>query len=225
MDWFRAVDNYCERTDAGYWSEPVNALTNAAFLVAAVIAWRMACRGRDRGARLLAAILFAIGVGSYLFHTHARIWAMMADVLPIQVFILVYLYLATVRFFGLPRWGGLLAVAAFFPYAILTARGLGALVGDLNGSIGYLPVPILIAGYAFLLRDRSAETARGMAIGAGLLVLSLVLRTIDARVCPIFPLGTHFFWHLLNATLLGWLIAVLIRHGPGPGLARKAVAE
>ena len=35
MDWFRAVNSYCERTDAGYWSEPVNALSNAGFLLAA----------------------------------------------------------------------------------------------------------------------------------------------------------------------------------------------
>ena len=123
MDWFRVVDNYCERIDAGYWSEPVNALTNGAFLVAAVVAWRIAARRGDRGGRLLAALVFAIGVGSYLFHTHAQVWSMLADVLPIQAFILVYLYLATVRFFALPWWGGILAVAAFIPYSILVARG------------------------------------------------------------------------------------------------------
>ena len=27
MDWFRAVNSYCERTDASYWSEPLNAVT------------------------------------------------------------------------------------------------------------------------------------------------------------------------------------------------------
>ncbi|HMQ92817.1 MAG TPA: ceramidase domain-containing protein [Amaricoccus sp.] len=213
MDWFRVVDNYCERVDAGYWSEPVNALTNGAFLVAAIIAWRIAARRGDRGGQLLAAVLFAIGVGSYLFHTHAQIWSMMADVLPIQAFILIYLYLATVRFFALPWWGGILAVAAFIPYSILVARGLGALVGDLNGSIGYLPVPILIAGYAFLLRRRAPATARGMAFGAAMLAVSLVFRSIDAAVCPAVPLGTHFFWHILNAVMLGWMIAVLVRHG------------
>ena len=213
MDWFRVVDNYCERVDAGYWSEPVNALTNGAFLVAATLAWRSAGRSGDRGARLLAALLFAIGIGSYLFHTHAQIWSMMADVLPIQAFILVYLYLATVRFFALPWWGGILAVAAFIPYSILVARGLGALVGDLNGSIGYLPVPILIAGYAVLLRRRAPATARGMALGAAMLAVSLVFRSIDEAVCPGFPLGTHFLWHILNAVMLGWMIAVLVRHG------------
>ena len=34
------IDAYCERTSAVYWAEPVNAVTNAAFLIAAVIMWR-----------------------------------------------------------------------------------------------------------------------------------------------------------------------------------------
>ena len=34
MDPLRFIDAYCERTDPSYWSEPVNAVTNAAFLIA-----------------------------------------------------------------------------------------------------------------------------------------------------------------------------------------------
>ena len=33
--WFEPVDLYCERTDPGYWSEPLNALSNASFILAA----------------------------------------------------------------------------------------------------------------------------------------------------------------------------------------------
>lgn len=214
MDWFRSVDNYCERIDPGYWSEPVNALTNAAFVIAALWAWRLAAPAGDRGAQVLAVILGLIGIGSYLFHTHAQIWSLWADVIPIQVFILVYVYLATVRFFGLPWWGGALAVAAFIPYAALTARGLSSLVGSLNGSIGYVPVPILIAGYAVLLWRRRPETARGLAAGAAILAVSLVFRTLDPGICETWPLGTHFMWHILNAVMLGWMIRVMVRSQP-----------
>lgn len=45
MDWFRAVNHYCERTDASYWSEPVNALSNASFLIAAALCLRLIGRG------------------------------------------------------------------------------------------------------------------------------------------------------------------------------------
>ena len=51
---FQTIDAYCERTDPGYWAEPVNALTNLAFLLAALIAWRRSA-GLP-GARALAVI-------------------------------------------------------------------------------------------------------------------------------------------------------------------------
>jgi len=35
VDWFAQFDGYCERTDLTYWSEPVNAVTNLAFIIAA----------------------------------------------------------------------------------------------------------------------------------------------------------------------------------------------
>ncbi len=210
MDWFRSVNSYCERIDASYWSEPVNALTNAAFLVAAAVSWRLAARAGDRAGQALAAILAVIGIGSFLFHTHAQVWAMMADVVPIQIFILVYLALATVRFFAAPWWAGVLAAAAFVPLAAGVARLIAAAVGPLNGSVSYAPVPILILAYAGLLAGRAPATARGLAVGAGLLAVSLFFRTIDEAVCGAFPLGTHFLWHLLNAVMLGWMIRVFV---------------
>ena len=214
MDWLRAVDGYCERTGAGYWAEPVNALTNAAFLVAAVLAWRLARRAGDRAAQVLCVILGAIGIGSYLFHTHAQVWAMMADVVPIQVFILVYLALATVRFFALPWWAGGLAALAFVPLAAGLSRAVAAAVGPLNGSVSYVPVPVLIVGYA--APPRAAGPGDGAGAGErvpGSSRVSLLFRTIDAGVCGGFALGTHFLWHLLNAAMLGWMIRVFVRAG------------
>jgi len=37
VDFWRSVDLYCERTDPGFWSEPLNAASNAAFLLAAAL--------------------------------------------------------------------------------------------------------------------------------------------------------------------------------------------
>lgn len=224
MDWFEQVNNYCERTDFTYWSEPANALTNLAFILAGLYAWSR-IGADERGGRALVVVLLCIGVGSYLFHTHATRWALLADVLPIQIFILLYVFLATTRFFALPFWAGLVAVALFLPYAALTGRAVAAIFGPLNGSVGYVPVPILITGYAVLLWRRAPDTARGLLIGAGILALSLVFRTIDDAVCAGFPLGTHFLWHVLNAVMLGWMILVLVRHPRGAGLAPRATGR
>jgi len=39
-------------------------------------------------------------------------------------------------------------------------------------------------------------------------------RSSDMPVCDSFPLGTHFLWHLLNATLLYLLVRLAILKVP-----------
>jgi hypothetical protein len=207
----RQVDGYCERTDFTYWSEPVNALTNVAFLIAAWVLWR-----RLRGEQLpLAhsklAVLAAIGVGSYLFHTHATVWASLADTVPIGLFILLYLFAANRHFLGLPLGWALVGTAAFIPFAAATIPLFLRLPFTAISAV-YWPVPLLIAIYALLLRQRAPDTSRGLAVGAGVLVVSLAFRSADMAVCAQIPLGTHFLWHLLNAVMLGWMIEVYRRH-------------
>ena len=106
-------------------------------------------------------------------------------------------------------WAGV-GTALFFPYAAATVP-LFAMVPGLGGSAGYAPVPLLIFAYAVALRHRLPEVAKGLAIGAGILVLSILFRALDMGVCTGWPLGTHFMWHILNAVMLGWMIEVLRR--------------
>ena len=47
-------------------------------------------------------------------------------------------------------------------------------------------------------------------IAAVVFCASLVFRTIDELVCPSFPIGTHFLWHLLNGGLLYLAMRTLI---------------
>ncbi len=206
MDWFEQIDAYCERTDFSYWSEPLNAITNLAFIIAAIIMWR-----RSAGlpaARFLCVILFCIGVGSYLFHTHATQWAALADVAPIGLFILNYLFLANRDLVGMPWWAALLITALFAPYAYVIVPLLNQLP-FFRISNFYWTVPILLILYAVLLRG---PVGRGFIIGAAILCLSITLRSLDEIWCAQFPIGTHIFWHLLNGVMLGWMIEVYRRH-------------
>lgn len=209
MEWTRALDGYCERVDASYWSEPINAVTNLAFLIAAAILWRR-CEGLPL-ARALCVILAAIGAGSYLFHTHATVWSAMLDVLPIVLFILLYVFVANYHFWRLPFWGAVLLTAAFLPYAAAAGALFDALPFFEISSF-YWPVPVLILVYAALLRRRHPATARGLAIGAAILVVSLIFRSLDGIVCTAIPFGTHFMWHILNGIMLGWMIATYRAH-------------
>lgn len=211
MDWSRQIDGYCERLGPSVWAEPVNALTNMAFLLAAVLMWRR-LRGADLPlARLMVAILAAIGVGSFLFHSFATVWAAMLDVLPILMFIQVYLYAANRDFWRLPRWGALLLTVGFFPYAAALVPVFAAIPG-LGSSAAYAPVPLLILVYGVLLRGRAPAVSNGLIVGAAILALSLTFRALDGPLCRTLPVGTHFLWHVLNAVMLGWMIEVYRRH-------------
>ncbi len=217
MDWAAEVDNYCERLGPGFWGEPVNAVTNLAFLIAAVFVFPKV-RG-DRGAEILCLALFLIGVASGLFHTLATSWAGLADSLSILVFILIYIFLAVGRVLGLGRGAATVSVIAFFPYAFATGYALSAIFGPLNGSVAYLPVLILIFVFGVI---SDGDTRRGFWTGAAILAVSLLFRSIDETLCHAWPLGTHFMWHALNAIMLAWMILVIHR---APANARSGVAR
>lgn len=209
MDWTRPINSYCERLDASLWAEPVNAVTNLAFVIAAFVMWR-----RTAGlplARALCVVLFAIGLGSFAFHTTAQLWSALADTLPILGFIMLYIFAINLHVWSLRLPWALGLTALFIPYAAATVPQF-QMVPGLGSSAGYAPVPVLILIYAALLRRRAPETAKGLAIGAGLLLMSLTARTLDMPLCGALPLGTHFAWHLLNALMLGWMIEVYRAH-------------
>lgn len=205
----RQVDGYCERLGPEYWAEPVNAWTNFAFLLAALIMGART-RGMVTG-QVLSGLLFLIGLGSWAFHTLATVWAGIADVLPIVVFSFAYIFVANRDYWRMPAGWAALATAGFIPYAALLIPVLQT-VPFLSISAQYWPLPLMILAYGLALLRRRADTGRGLIFGAGLLTLSLTARSLDMALCDSIPVGTHFLWHLLNALMLGWMIEVWRRH-------------
>lgn len=225
-DWLAPICAYCERGDPGFWAEPVNALSSGAFLVAAALATARVRRARtgDAPALLLSALVAVVGVGSFLFHTLAVRWSLLADVIPIALFIYAYFLLAMRRYFDLGIGAALAATLAFAAFNLglepaldgLTGRSTDALT---NGSLAYAPAILALAGVAAglltprgLLDPAKREAGLGLLGVAALFAVSLGFRTLDRAVCPVWPLGTHAVWHLLNAGVLYGLIAVAVRY-------------
>lgn len=194
------IDLYCERVGAGLWQEPVNALTNLSFLVAALASWQLARQMRmlQPGSWLLLALMTAIGLGSALFHTYATRWAMLLDVVPIGLYQITYLWLYA-------RWvmrlsmrntiGILLAFLAAWPL-------FGQFTEMLNGSLIYAPALLLLFGFG-VYQFLHLHKGRTLLFAAcAVFLTSLTFRTLDLAVCAQLPLGTHFLWHLLNGALL-----------------------
>jgi hypothetical protein len=76
--------------------------------------------------------------------------------------------------------------------------------GALNGSGEYLP-PLAALMTVGLLARPIAQRQLILTAGA-IFTCSLFLRMVDREACALFPLGTHFMWHLLNAAVLYLLL-------------------
>lgn len=212
-----AVDNYCERTDASLLSEPVNVLTNLAYFVAAWFAWSAFRKTKSaRGDTLLIMIIAMIpvvGLGSFTFHILAVRWAEWVDVIPILVFMLLYLWLAWRRYCSWPVWLTALALLSFS----LTTFGIEAMVPAriLWGGAMYVPTALILVVMAFTPIPGRAR--RIMLLAVGVFLVSYTFRTLDAPICPSLPSGTHFIWHCLNAVLLYLLVRAALFHSAALG--------
>jgi hypothetical protein len=200
------VDGYCERIGPGLFAEPLNAVSNLAFLLAsAYLIARLRKPGRPE-ARLLPVLLGVVGLCSLSFHTFATRATAALDSLSILVFILVGVVLLTRRGLGVRPSRAWLAAPAFLVFAVavdVTGVSLG----------GYLPALVVLAGLAIALHDRLLGAA------AVVFTVSLTLRTLDEPLCDRFPIGTHWLWHCLNAVVL-LLVAIRVdRYVPQPDAA------
>jgi len=131
MDWSEKFFAYCERaSDAQFWAEPFNAVSNVAFLIAAAAAAFYLARTADAATRrvewALVVIVFIIGIGSFLFHTYATRWASVADTAPIGIFMIAYLAYAMRRFLG----ASFLVVAVALGLFLAAMRTAGAIPCD-----------------------------------------------------------------------------------------------
>ncbi|MBB5853905.1 hypothetical protein ACFQ05_11405 [Amycolatopsis umgeniensis] len=184
MNWIAYVDGYCERLAPGLWGEPLNSLSNLAFLVAAIAVWR-----QPKG-RVFATLIGLVFLGSTAFHLLATRWSAAADSAFILVFVLYYAAVFPRVFFGASRKVSWLGVPVFLAFT--------AIVASIGGGL-YLSALIGLAVFAIVLKG---EDRRRFALAAGVFGVSLSFRTADHTVCGSFPTGTHFVWHLLNGLVL-----------------------
>ena len=177
-------------------------------------------RGRRDGlAPLLAGLAAAVGVGSFLFHTFANRWSELADIVPILTFVSAYTAAAILRFTGPRLYPGiapaLVAVALVTPGVwVASSRGAAAVAAGtdpFNGSGQYLPAAVGLVVLAALLAVRRRAVAPWIVGAAATFSAALVFRTVDLAVCAVFPVGTHFLWHVFDGLTVGLLLQGLVR--------------
>jgi hypothetical protein len=188
---FETIDLYCERLGPGLWAEPVNAITNLSFFVAAIAIWRHASRHDSLSSEiwLLVGLTLSIGVGSALFHTNATIWAQILDIVPILMFQVAYVWVYGRRIIKF-KSGKLSGVVALFLFAAYIGRQFPNV---LNGSLIYAPVFALFMGLG-LFHYFNARIERTLLLwAAGVFSLSLFFRSVINGITKFKQLNTSYF--------------------------------
>lgn len=213
---------YCERhMHTGFWAEPLNAVTNIAFLVAALMAYSdlRSKAPRTGGGLILVLILLVmtIGAGSFLFHTFATRWAALTDVIPIAAFIFSYVALSL-------RWYFRLGIAASLAGGVLVGLAGNLMPPWFNGSFAYAPALLTLLIVGVLLKARDHGAAPWILSAGAVFVVSITFRTIDmgagcfafppGAADPQFVIGTHPLWHILNGVTVYLLLRAAIENPP-----------
>ena len=194
------IDLYCERLAPGLTGEPLNALSNVAFFIAAWAILNLARHQQKIATEiwLLIGLMVAIGTGSTLFHTFATQWSNRLDVIPILLFQLCFLWLYTRRILRIkPLFVGVL-IAGF----VLASQWSQQFFYLLNGSLSYAPALLILGSLGIYHYQQQKQEPLILLAATGVLFVALFFRTLDKTICPEFPLGTHFLWHLLNGVVL-----------------------
>lgn len=200
------LDNYCERTDGSFWSEPLNAVSNVSFLIAAIVAWiqiRRVSRQTGQPAGELSALPLMISlifIGSSLFHTTATRWGLALDSGSIGVYMVYFIALWAKLYWELPwqrAWLGAPIFLAFTALVSVTLRGLpGMYLAALAGML-------VFAGMLLFSKDAEHKPHWKWYLAAALVfAVSLTARTLDEPLCGQLPIGTHYIWHTLNGVVL-----------------------
>ena len=236
---------YCERgTNEALLAEPVNGLSNGAFLLAALAGFFMVLRQpeeeRNTDQFLLPALVLFIGLGSLAFHLYANRAAELFDVVPIGVFMLVYLALALNRFLCIPPATtaflmiGFTAIAAIVMQVRCGQDFIGFPAAEvpgvkpcLNGSLAYLPALAALIIVGLVLSERGHKAAPWLLWAAAIFTVSITLRSLDLALCDKVVIqgrntGTHAAWHVLNALALFLLMRASLEGGPAAAIEPHA---
>jgi hypothetical protein len=197
--WLNSVDIYCERLDASFWAEPINAISNLSFIVAGFFLWRL----RTPRSTLMAILVILIGLGSFSFHTFANRLTGLLDVLAIALYLVAFAFLIPKQWsrnWLLIQLGSVLMLIV----SIVLAQSL---MSYLKPALPWLPSGMYLGAwlalimFALVTQYSNKTSARFLWLAVIVFPISLLSRQLDMPLCDSIG-GTHWLWHLFNGLTL-----------------------
>ncbi|NDH80144.1 MAG: hypothetical protein EBY70_07935, partial [Burkholderiaceae bacterium] len=193
MQLLSPIDIYCERLDASFWSEPINAITNLAFIIAGWLIWCI----RSPRSGLMAILLILIGLGSFSFHTFANRLTGLLDVLAIALYLVSFAYLIPKQWSWGSRWTQIGSVITLFILIVLCQFA----TNYMKPALPWMPPGIYVGAwsalflYAALTQNFNPIAARYLWLAVLVFPFSLLSRQLDMPLCE-SGFSTHWLWHV-----------------------------
>ena len=197
--WFNSADIYCERLDASFWSEPINAISNLSFIVAGFFLWRL----RTSRSTLMAFLVILIGLGSFSFHTFANRLTGLLDVFAIALYLVIFAFLIP------KQWSrnSIVIQLGSVLMLIFSIVLVQLLISHLKPALPWLPSGIYLGAwlalimFALITHYSNMPAARFLWLAVIVFPVSLLSRQLDMPLCDSIG-GSHWLWHLLNGLSL-----------------------
>lgn len=201
----------CERGDnLELFTEPLNTISNIAFIFAAYGIHKLLRKNKVHQVeyKALLILVLLIGFGSFLWHTTGNLFALILDIVPVTLSFVTITYIFLKNLTGNKLLALLLAVlllpTRFFISSFAPTDIISSLIRNLiNLTTFFLIILLTLKKYGKIAFE-----------GLGILtvyLVAIIMRIMDLQVCPVFPLGTHFLWHIFNALAVYLAVRFIIK--------------
>ena len=157
---------------------------------------------------ILIALMVILGLGSLAWHSYRSVPTLLLDEIPIYIFFIFSGYFLTQSLVKNHKLTVIILASTAVIYYLIFAYIPG--INILNGVLKYV-----FAFLSFLILSifvvRKLGSGYNFTTPLIILAISIIFRSIDLFICPIFSIGTHFIWHILNAVAMYFGSVVIIR--------------
>lgn len=209
----RYIDLHCERIQEGFFEEPLNALSNLGFIIAAFYLYKFIKTKKNQpfSNYFLVYLCGFIGLGSMTFHITAKMWAAMYfDVLPIAVFAATFMYLFSRHILRLGMVGTtlLLALLIFENFVFKSYVGRAP-----DGYVSLIPSAFFLLFICIFMIITKNRSTKNICIATAIAIVAIFCRATDMYFCDVNPYGMHFIWHSLMGVFM-YIVTreLIIRH-------------
>lgn len=195
--YLRLVPQYCERVGNSIFSEPINLLSNLAFFITVILLYKEYKNIKKVNFEywFILITFLVVGIGSSLWHSLRSPLGFTLDSVPILIFLLS-LFFVILKELTTDYKKAIILTTFFLSLQFI----LSYLFSNfLNGSVLHVTSGVIFFSIIIWIRKKYSRILKNIVIGLLLYILAIIFRSIDNLVCPYFPLGTHFMWHILNA--------------------------